>query len=234
MAAELNIPRVGIEARSAMDLATLKTKAARRLGLGLHSRANRYGLERDLSVAIENPSARIPISVQPASDSDLERILSGSGVTDSGEQQELNARRSFAAKVDGGAYVAIDERNGTPCYVQWLLGPEKNGVIGEIGGFPMLSEGEALLEDAYTPPSHRGLGIMSAAMALIAERGVDLGARRVITFVGVDNIASLKGCKKAGFYPYLEHTQTNWLFGIHSVDRFQPLPASDPRRSWAF
>ena len=40
-------------------------------------------------------------------------------------------------------------------------------------------------------------------MAQIAERGTDLGARWVITFVTVDNIPSLKGCQRAGFVPYL-------------------------------
>jgi RimJ/RimL family protein N-acetyltransferase len=234
MGTEIDTTRMGIRGDTAIDFATLKTKAARRLALGLRSQVDRYGLRRDLAVTVENPTARIPISVRPARRVDLDSILSGEGVTEAQEKQELNARRSFAEKVGGGAYVAIDERNGTPCYVQWLLGPQKNRVIGEIGGFPMLAEGEALLEDAYTPPSHRGLGIMSAAMALIAERGTDLGARQVLTFVGMDNIASLKGCKKAGFFPYLVHTQRNWLFGTFSTDTFEDLPAGDPRREWAF
>lgn len=234
MGIEAEFTRMGIRGETAFDFATLKAKAARRLGLGLRSKAERFGLKRDLDVSIEAPQAKIPLSVRPARKADLDRLLSGTGVTTVAEMQELNARRSFAEKVDGGAYVAIDERNGAPCYVQWLLGPEKNAVIGEMGGFPMLAEGEALLEDAYTPPSHRGLGIMSAAMALIAEQGTALGARHVVTFVGVDNIASLKGCKRAGFHPYLMHTQRNWLFGTLSTDRFEALPQDDPRRIWAF
>jgi RimJ/RimL family protein N-acetyltransferase len=234
MGTEAETTRMGIREETALDFAALKTKIARRLALGISSQVDRLGLKRDLAVAIERPQAKIPVSVRPARRADLERLLSGEGVSDAMERQELNARRSFADKVAGGAYVAIDERNGAPCYVQWLLGPQKNEVIGEIGGFPLLAEGEALLEDAYTPPSHRGLGIMSAAMALIAERGADIGARHVITFVGVENIASLKGCKKAGFHPYLVHTQRNWLFGTIRTDRFEDLPAGDPRREWAF
>jgi RimJ/RimL family protein N-acetyltransferase len=45
------------------------------------------------------------------------------------------------------------------------------------------------------------LGIMSAAMALIAERATEVGARHVLTFVDQHNIASLKGCQRAGFHP---------------------------------
>ena len=233
MGTEAETPRISIRGDT-MDIAEFKTKAARRLGLGIHSRSERLGLKRDLSIEIERPSARIPISVRPARDADLARLLSAGGASDAQERQELNARRKFAEMTNGGAYVAIDERNGMPCYVQWLLGPEKNPVIGALGGFPLLAEGEALLEDAYTPPSHRGLGIMSAAMALIAERGVDLDARYVLTFVGVDNVASLKGCKRAGFHPYLHHVQRNWLFGSLTTDRFEELGEHDPRRTWAF
>jgi hypothetical protein len=44
----------------------------------------------------------------------------------------------------------------------------------------------------------------------------------VHTFVGEDNVASLKGCKKAGFTPYLARTETWWLLRRHV--RFTRLP----------
>ena len=61
---------------------------------------------------------------------------------------------------------------------------------------------------------------MSAAMSLIAEQGRSVGARYVITFVGVDNTASLKGCYRAGFGIYLER-QLRWRMGKSSVT-FRP------------
>ena len=48
---------------------------------------------------------------------------------------------------------------------------------------------------------------MSAAMSRIAEEAGPLGARYVITFVGTDNPASLRGCEKANFFPYVLRTQ---------------------------
>ena len=66
----------------------------------------------------------------------------------------------------------------------------KNPLIRTLSGFPNLEPDEALLENAFTPVAYRGHGIMSAAMALIAERAADIGARNVLTFVGTDNIAS--------------------------------------------
>jgi len=53
---------------------------------------------------------------------------------------------------------------------------------------------------------------MAAAMALVAERGREIGARYVITFVEQNNIASLKGCKRAGFSPYLLRHEKWFLF----------------------
>ena len=110
----------------------------------------------------------------------------------------------------------------------------RRAFIEKIGGFPPLADGEALLENAYTPPAYRGLGVMAAAMAQIAERARDFGARKVLTFVATDNIASLKGCQRAGFYPHLLHRRTRFGFGLITRDRFETLPEGDPRRSVKF
>ncbi len=75
---------------------------------------------------------------------------------------------------------------------------------------------------------------MSAAMALIAERATDIGARHVLTFVGDINIASLKGCQRAGFNPRMLHHRTVLGFGMITQDRFETLPEGDPRRTAKF
>ena len=54
------------------------------------------------------------------------------------------------------------------------------------------------------------------------ERAAEIGARYVITFVDRHNIASLKGCKKAGFNPYVERCDAQLLF--RSKRSFTPLP----------
>lgn len=127
-------------------------------------------------------------------------------------------------------YVAVDQRDGTPCYVQWLLGPAQNPTIKKLGCFPLLKPDEALLENAYTPVSYRGMGIMAAAMALIAERAAEFGARYVLTFVGVDNIASLKGCERAGFTPFVVRWQQQYCFNLVRRLAFKDLPADVPEQ----
>jgi len=226
-------PEFGASIRA--RLTDIRARAIGRIRLGVAGTITRYGLGRDLSVAIQNPKAKIPISVRPLEERDLVPLFSldaaHSNVT---EQAEAAVRKAFVSRGARNGYVAIDERNGTPCYVQWLFGAKDNAFIRQMKGFPDLKPHQALLENAYTPPGHRGLGIMSAAMALIAERGADVGAREVLTFVGLDNIASLKGCQRAGFNPVMLHHSKRLGFGLVRRDTFEQLASDDPRRILKF
>jgi RimJ/RimL family protein N-acetyltransferase len=223
------------EAIRSARLREIKLLVDGRLRLGLRSRFTRYGLRRDLAVPITTPSAKIPISVRPLEPSDLSVLLPEySHVLDPHEQVQIAWRRDFYKKAPEGCWVAIDKRSGTPCYMQWLFGSSENPLIRTLGGFPDLEPDEALLENAFTPVAYRGLGIMSAAMALIAERAASIGARNVLTFVGDDNIGSLKGCQRAGFHPHLLNKRVRLLYGMINSDKFERLAADDPRRTMQF
>jgi hypothetical protein len=184
-----------------------------------------FGLRRDLATPFAPPEAKIPIAVREASESDA-FLLFAAPQPDlpPQERRELAWRRKLFESGTPKCFVAVDERDGAPCYVQWLMGPLQNPTIQAMNAFPVLQPGEALLENAYTPVRYRGLGIMPAAMARIAERAADLDARFVLTFVGQENIASLKGCAKAGFAPYIVRRQTQYAFGSIQRLRFEPLP----------
>ena len=122
----------------------------------------------------------------------------------------------------------MDGANGAPCYFQWLLGHRQNGFLQSHfpkNWFPVLQPDEALLENAYTPVAYRGKGIMSEAMAIIAEQGHEVGARYTITFVEEGNIPSLKGCANAGFSTYIVRTENNLLAGAMSNRSFENPPA---------
>jgi GNAT superfamily N-acetyltransferase len=215
-------------------LKQLSTRIMGRLRLGLRFESTRIGLRRDLSAPFTAPDAKIPISVRPLTEADLPALLALDETASAEDKFETAWRGAFAAKHMKGGYVAIDERNGTPCYMQWLFGADDNDFVLSIGGFPALRQDEALLENAYTPARYRGMGIMPAAMARIAERGTDRGARYVITFVQDDNIPSLKGCQRSGFAPHLRHNQVRLAFGMARRDSFVDLPADDPLRTKKF
>jgi GNAT superfamily N-acetyltransferase len=188
----------------------------------LYSRRGAIGLRRDLTVPFAVPQAKIPLTVRPLrADDDLTFIADQPDLDPDLAQARLRQRWLLTADLPT-CWIAIDD-DGAAAYMQWLIAPEHNDRIREWWGglFPELKPGEALLEGAYTSDSHRGKGVMSHAMARIAEHAADFGARHVITFVGHENIASLKGCERSGFSPYIERRDSWSLF--HRNVSFQPL-----------
>ena len=217
-----------------VTLRQLSARIAGRLRMGLRFESTRIGLRRDLSIPFTAPDAKIPVSIRPLTAADLPALLGLDETASPEDTFETGWRRAFAARHMRGGHVAVDERNGTPCYMQWLLGADDNDFVVSLGGFPALKREEALLENAYTPARYRGMGIMPAAMARIAERASDQGARYVITFVQDNNVASLKGCQRSGFAPHLRHDYVQLGFGFARRDRFVELPADDPLRTKTF
>jgi hypothetical protein len=171
----------------------------------IYSNSTSFCLRRDLTRSFEAPPAKIPITVRPIQDAEAANLFDPDAPGLSVDEiHDRIARMGLSQSGIPQCHVAIDN-HGAPCYAQWLMSSADNDRIQEYfrGSFPILAPDEALLEGAFTPESHRGQGIMARAMALIAERARDFGARYVITFVGEDNIASLKGCKRSGFAPYM-------------------------------
>ena len=197
----------------------------RRMRAALWSDGASIRLERDLSRPFVAPAATIPINIRPLRDTDLPALL---GLRADGVSSEERVDRERRARLVGArlptAYVAV-AGDGAPCYVQWLIGAEHNQRIHQVwnGEFPMLAVGEALLEGAFTPEAFRGRRIMPAAMARIAEKASERGARRVVTFVTDDNIASLKGCARAGFMPVSARRISRRLFRTVVT----PIPVPD-------
>ena len=216
------------------EIAQFKVRIFGRVKQGPYSKLVRYGLCRDLEAASETPQARIPIKVRKALPSDIEAVLPLDRALPHSEQLNIAWRRRFFLTAPDMGHVAIDQRNEKPCYIQWLIPHSSNAIVRKLAGFPDLAPGEALLENAYTPVEYRGLGIMPAAMGLISEHASAIGARRLMTYVASDNIASLKGCQRASFNPHLLHTCTRIAFGLIVRHSFEILAKNDPRRSVRF
>jgi hypothetical protein len=184
------------------------------------------GFRRDLDLPFAAPAASIPIDIRELGPDELPAMLDP---TIAGASQldilECASRRTLWARHFGRCFVATAP-DGRACFLQWLFDHRDNAALaGHFGdSFPVLQRDEALLEGAYTPAPFRGLKIMPAAMARIAEHAAGPGARYVHTFVGTENLPSLKGCVRAGFSPHQWRVQRLRLFGRHT--RFGPLPAT--------
>lgn len=164
-----------------------------------------FGLRRDLNLGFQNPDALIDIVIRPFRDEDQDSFA-----------MDLQNDGLVEKKIPN-CYVAVNTED-VPCYRQWLMGPKQNVKIKEFWGkaFPVLKEDEALLEGGFTIPAFRGKGIMPAAISRIVDKRDDLEIRWVITFVGIENIPSLKGCQRSGFYPYIIRKE-KWLMFKQTV-----------------
>jgi RimJ/RimL family protein N-acetyltransferase len=127
-------------------------------------------------------------------------------------------------------YAALDPA-GEAIYAQWLLKPGEEKPLHHAapGYFPDLLQDETLVEGAYTFTSFRGQGAMGDGMHQLLEIARATGAKRCLTYVGFDNVASLRGCHKVGFE--LDHVREtrrrlNWR---HFARR---EPTSDERQMW--
>jgi GNAT superfamily N-acetyltransferase len=190
----------------------------------LWSTRQAIGFRRDLREPFAAPAANLPIRIVELAADTLPTMLDPRLKQASKlDVFECASRRALWARQFGRCFLALapDDR---PCFLQWLFHHEDTARLQDHFGdsFPALQADEALLEGAYTPAEFRGQRIMPAAMALIAERAADRGARYVHTFVGIDNMASLKGCVRAGFPPHQWRDQRLRLFGRKTA--FGPLP----------
>lgn len=184
-----------------------------------------FMLRRDMAVAFCAPEASIPIRVRPATARDLQQLLDLDEPGLSPEEREDRSwRLQMATAGFASCFVAVTD-DDQPCYMQWMITPQENDLLRRSlhGLFPPLAPDETLLEGAYTPEAFRGKRIMPAAMALLAEQAGEMGARWVVTYVGEANVASLKGCKRAGFAPY-RRKRALWRLG-RCRTTVHPLPA---------
>jgi len=183
----------------------------------IYSSEQCYVLRRDLSQPLTpRPTAKIPITVRRLEPRDMPQIIAErpTGLL-------LGVIRSRLRQ----CYVALT-KDGEVCYLQWIIPPEERARLRRIRFRDMYAfdDDTVMLEFAYTFKRFRGLGIMGAALADIAEE--NRKARWAVTYVDRENVASLRGCRSAGFFPYMLRLD-KWRF-LHLTQSIQsPGPLED-------
>jgi RimJ/RimL family protein N-acetyltransferase len=221
-------PHVAADGSFDRGFAELRAKVARRIALGPYAEQVSIGLRRDLSVAVEPPAVRIPISLRDFREDDLAALFPAGGDAAARSERtdvEWRLRASAHGILPSRCYVVVDDRSGRPRHIQWLTGPGYGHAIRRAGALPVLADDEAMLENAFTPVEYRGLGLMAAAVHLIAERARVLGKRHLLAFVDAGNVASLKAAGRAGLTPWSTRTRRQFGFGFIRTVRFDLVAA---------
>jgi GNAT superfamily N-acetyltransferase len=166
----------------------------RELAKRLYSDDISFILRRDLSVPLPRGlAAQIPIEIRPIQANDIPYIIAE------------RPRRLPMLRADIPTCYVATTKDGSICYMVWLVMYDQRQRLHPYfkGELQRYHSDTVLLEFSYTFERFRGLGIMTEAVSRIAEMGLAHGARWATAYVEHDNVASLKGCVKAGFHPYM-------------------------------
>ena len=128
-------------------------------------------------------------------------------------------RYLFQARFDRGELVwtAHNDANKIISYC-WVT--RKSVEIGEIGRAINPRADEIYLYDAFTFAEYRGQNLYPAILQRILEHSRDAGLRRALIFVMSDNVASIRGVRKAGFREF----QRVKYYNIIGFVRYSYLP----------
>lgn len=137
-------------------------------------------------------------------------------------------------------YVA-KTKDAIPCARLWAIDSSQNEKLKNIWGetFPTLKQNEVLLENVFTVPKFRGMGIIPAFIYDTCELIKKDGAKYAITFALASNNNTSRAFYYAGFHPYILR-EVKWLFFRKKVtfteippevmDHFNKITLRMPRR----
>jgi hypothetical protein len=160
-----------------------------------------YGLRCQVDDIPPRPAARIGFTVRPLDAADLDRVLPVTGLP-TAELRYVHAHRRMWEEGLRTPYAGWAD-DGRPCYVGWLVdgATQREAVRRLFGGlFPVLGDGEALIEASWVPPHSRGLGVMAPAVNDLIRVAARLpGVTSAVTYIDHGNEPSVRGAVRAGF-----------------------------------
>ena len=188
------------------------------------------GLRCDLEALPEVPKARVPVEMVPR------------------DPPQVAAFRDELRRVDGADYVQVllrawmadsgvrvmylaETPQGAPIYAQWLVRRDDQTQMAKVmpAAHDELGDGEVLLEGAYTFSGFRGCGAMADGMLQLLHHARADGHRFAITYVGAENVPSLRGCARVGFD--VDHVRINTMrVGRRTSVRSEVTP--EARAAW--
>ena len=172
-----------------------------RLARRIWSSQDSFGLACALDDLPEPRAARIPVKMEAQEPATFTGFVKEQqhDLTDA-EAEFIRQRVEMCGEGVRTLYAALDPE-GEAIYTQWLLKPGDETALHRAapGYFPDLAPDETMVEGAYTFTNFRGHGAMGDGMHQLLEIAQATGATRCLTYVGFDNIASLRGCHKVGF-----------------------------------
>jgi hypothetical protein len=186
----------------------------RQLKRQIYSRATLIGLEKNLDTDIVRIPSKLEYSLRLASEEDIGDIFQKIETESKESDFELIQRKMFYEAGFRNCYVARSVDTNEICHINWLISSEEDNVVshGFRSRLPKLKEDEVLIENAFTVEEYKGNWIWPSVIGELFEIARTNGFKRVITYVSRENMASLKGCERAGMKRTEEVPELKLLF----------------------
>ena len=165
----------------------------------LYSEDVAFGFKRELDKEQIKPRVLLPFNTRPCKNSDIDFFL---------DNENDGLINDFET-----CYVATT-KEGVPCFRLWVIGASQNKKLKDIWGrtFPQLLQDEVLIENVFTVPKFRGMGILPAVLYDVCETCKEHGAKYALTFGLASNNNTSRSYHYAGFYPYVLRKRKWFLF----------------------
>jgi hypothetical protein len=173
-----------------------------------------WGLQKNLQTNNAPVPCEVKYSLQLASEKDMQEMLEMAVSEGRDSAYELIGRKLFYDSGFRDCYVARSVDTNELCFVQWMISQEN--CQGLDRGFrnmlPKLERQDLWMENSYTFKKYRGKKVYPSVLVDLAEIARNKGFKRILTYVREDNIASVKGCERAGFQAFERVTEVKLLF----------------------
>ena len=138
------------------------------------------------------------------------RLLDAVAWSEQPNVDHVTDRLLFQSRFERGEYIwtAHNEDDKIVSYC-WVT--TKPVEIGEIGCAINPRPDEIYLYDAFTFAEYRGQNLYPAVMHRILSHSQEAGLRRALIFVMSDNVASIRGVRKAGFREFQRVTYYSFV-----------------------
>lgn len=159
-----------------------------------------YILQRGLEGIKDNENKRNKFVLQKATDDDINKIIDSVNLYDDYSRKEIIIRLLFYKSGFKNCYI-VKSMEGDIAYIQWLIYPMENEIIRKCykNRYYELREKQVMVENVFTYPKYRGLGLMQDVTNELLRIAGNQGYRHVIIYVRSDLIDVINDRIKNGF-----------------------------------
>ncbi len=158
-----------------------------------------YILKKNLSSLNTGNQLKSNIEIKKVNNDDLNDIVKTIKMLDPIDRKEIVSRILFYKSGFKNCYVA--KKKDDIAYIQWLIYPYENSIIKENYQriFYPLGENQVMIENAFTFPKYRGIGLMEAVTLKLLSIAKKEGYKFAVGYIRKDRIISLNEFIKMGF-----------------------------------